>query len=612
MSIILLDDATIAKIAAGEIIENPSSIVKELVENSIDANAKHIVVEIKDSVCNYIRVTDDGDGISEEDLELAFLRHSTSKLKNALDLLNIKSLGFRGEALASISHISKVEILTKALNTSIGIRAEVENGKIIKKNHIGLPVGTTFYVRDIFYNTPVRKKYLKSENTEFNNILDIVQKIALGNPNISIKLIKNGKIVLNSSATDNFSNHIYSILGKEFATNLIEFDLENDNFKIKGFISNNKLYRSNRFHQYIYINNRYVKNIDISKAIEKHYYTLIPLNRFPVFILYIDIDPSLVDINIHPKKNEVKLSNDNLLIEYLSEAIEDKLYPNRKIINPMPISNSVKEQTVNIFEIFEDNITQKSEKNNFIYDFNLEENNNKNEYVCEDTENYYFDNYIEENKPNSDVDVKEINSFLDEEKIDNKILEAKIIGTLFKTFIILEHSLLNKVYLIDQHAAHERVNYEKYKTQFENSEVISQLLLTPYIIDISLEEKEKLENNYDKFKALGFEIEYFGNLKLIIREVPILFGIASYENFIHDAISSLDKINKSIYEVDPYKIMKKACKASVKAGDHLSDLEIKELLKFLLNCENPYTCPHGRPTIIELNKKDIEKLFLRE
>ncbi|EFI42300.1 DNA mismatch repair endonuclease MutL [Peptoniphilus sp. oral taxon 386] len=619
MSIILLDEATIAKIAAGEIIENPASIVKELLENSIDAKAKNIIVEVRGNIGSYIRITDDGIGMDKDDLNLAFLRHSTSKLKTAEDLHNIVSLGFRGEALASISHISKIEVLTKTKDDLSGTRAEIEDGKIVKMNSIGLPVGTTFYVKDVFYNMPVRKKYLKLDNTEFNYIYEVVQKIALGNPDISIKLIRDNKVILNSSATDNLKNHIFSILGREVASNLIEGNFSSNSYKIKSFISDNKLYRSNRYHQYIYINGRYVKNLDISKEIEKHYYSLIPLNRYPVFLLYIDIDPILVDVNVHPKKHEVKLSKENNILAILSDLVDETLYPNRSIINP--IKEEPKERNINIFEMFKEVDSEQNTQNkteNFIYNNSIEEFESKTNAFFEEQKHIYnnTNNTCENNEDfkniNSSLENSNTNNNEDSSKIDCDLLNTRLVGILFKTFIILENYSKGRCYLIDQHAAHERILYEKFKEQFENSEVLSQILITPEIIELSVEEKEKLENNYELFKSLGFEIEEFGENSIVIRQVPMIFGHGVRYDFIHDTIDSLDKIKQSSYEVDSYKIMKKACKAAVKAGDELSDMEVQALIKSLLECKNPYTCPHGRPTIIELKSLEIEKLFLRE
>ena len=630
MTIRLLDESTISKISAGEIIENPASIVKELLENAIDANSKNIVIEIKGSIGEYIRITDDGDGIKKEELPLAFLRHSTSKLRKVEDLFDIVSLGFRGEALASISHISHVEIMTKHKDEKVGTRALVEHGEIIESNNVGLPAGTTFYIKDIFYNTPVRKKYLKNDISEFNFIQEVVQKIALSNNSVSIKLIRDGKIVLNTNKNLDLKNHIYNILGRDIASNLIRTDFKSESYKVKAFFSNNKLYRSNRTHQYVYINGRYIKNLDISRRIERGYYSLIPLNRYPVFILYIEIDPILVDVNIHPKKHEVKLSKENNIIAILGEMLEEVLYPNRSIENPIDVSSEKSKSNTTVFDLFTNNKNEDSKElvieTNFI-DQNKYVEDNKSSYDTLD-DNTIISNLNESNNEYSmqsaetmevndntmvdDVDDNDTKELIDNSKIDYNLLNTRIVGTLFKTFIILEDSKNNKSFLVDQHAAHERIMYERLKKQYKNSDISKQLLLSPEIIELSASEKDNVENNIELFKSIGFDIEAFGENSIIIREVPILFGMPSYLNFIYDVINALNRDIDSSYDIDPYKIMKKACKAAVKAGDILSNIEINALLEDLIACENPYTCPHGRPTVLEFTKKNLEKMFLRE
>lgn len=630
MTIRLLDESTISKISAGEIIENPASIVKELLENAIDANSKNIVIEVNGNIGEYIRITDDGDGIKKDELPLAFLRHSTSKLRKVEDLFDIVSLGFRGEALASISHISHVEIMTKHKDEKVGTRALVEHGEIIESNNVGLPAGTTFYIKDIFYNTPVRKKYLKNDISEFNFIQEVVQKIALSNNSVSIKLIRDGKIVLNTNKNLDLKNHIYNILGRDIASNLIRTDFKSESYKVKAFFSNNKLYRSNRTHQYVYINGRYIKNLDISRRIERGYYSLIPLNRYPVFILYIEIDPILVDVNIHPKKHEVKLSKENNIIAILGEMLEEVLYPNRSIENPIDVSSEKSKSNTTVFDLFTNNKNEDSkelvietnfiEQNKYVEDnkssydtlddntiiSTLNENNN--EYSMQSSETME----LNDNTMVDDVDDNDTKELIDNSKIDYNLLNTRVVGTLFKTFIILEDSKNNKSFLVDQHAAHERIMYERLKKQYKNSDISKQLLLSPEIIELSASEKDNVENNIELFKSIGFDIEAFGENSIIIREVPILFGMPSYLNFIYDVINALNRDIDSSYDIDPYKIMKKACKAAVKAGDILSNVEINALLEDLIACENPYTCPHGRPTVLEFTKKNLEKMFLRE
>ena len=629
MSIVLLDDNTISKISAGEIIENPASVVKELLENSIDAGAKNITVEVKNSPTDFIRITDDGCGFKADEIELAFMRHSTSKLSKIEDLEELTTLGFRGEALASISSIAKIRLLTKNSEDLAGTSTKIENGKIIEQSNVGMPHGSTFYVEDIFYNTPVRKKFLRADNVEFNLIFDVIQKIALGNPQVSISYIRDGKTLLNSYKNSNYKNHILNVLGREIATNLIENSFSSENYKIRAYFSNNKLFRSSRNQQYIYINGRYVTNRELSREIEKVYKSLIPLNRFPVFILFIDINSSLIDVNIHPKKHEVKLSNENNLIAILCEMVEEVLYPNRSIreIEDEPKVN------LNVFDIFDDksndNLINFKEptyepSDNYIKEFDIDSQSFH--------ENYQpFDVYEENADNNNDIDniddktedfnndyisileqFKEDSFLNDKEVIDSNLINTRIVGILFDTFIILENKNKDLIYLVDQHAAHERVMYEKYKKQYLNSNINSQVLLKPEIIELNASEYMKIEKNFHLFKDLGFSIDSFGENSIILREVPMIFGFPTYVSFIRDIIDSLDDKIYSNYQADMWKVMKRACLKAVKAGDTLSNMEVKELINSLIHCENPYTCPHGRPTIIDIKKTTIAKLFLRE
>ena len=617
----LLDEATISKIAAGEIIENSASIVKELVENSIDAGADDILVEIRGESTDYIKVSDNGSGFTEEDLEVAFLRHSTSKLEKIEDLEKIRTLGFRGEALASISNISKIKLMTKREEDLAGNSLLIENGKIIKKNKVGMPKGTTFVISDVFYNTPVRKKFLRKDLTEINNIIDIVQKIALSNNNIKFTLIRDGKIILNTGSDKDPINRIFSILGSEIASSLNEGSFESENYKIRGFFSDNKLFRSNRDSQYIFVNGRFIRNINLSRAVEKNYHSLIPLNRYPVFVLYIDIDPKLIDVNIHPKKNEIKISNENILCALLAEIVEEVIYPNRSI---REIEIEDKKENVSVFDIFEEKESiepeaQESESNlKSLWDIEKDTSEDSLKNTFNEDAILYKDSLkkdLDLEKDKFFTEKHEEDNFLfksEKNHIDEKLLNTRIAGVLFKTYILLENQRDGITFLVDQHAAHERVNYEKFLHMYLKSEITSQILLKPEIIELNQIEYDKILNYLELFKKLGFKIEDFGDNSVVLREVPMIFGMPTYVNFIRDIIDSLDKEISSNYEADLYKIMKKACKASVKAGDDLSDMEIESLIRDLKNCENPYTCPHGRPTVVEVSKHTISKLFLRE
>jgi DNA mismatch repair protein MutL len=497
----LLDESTIKMIAAGEIIERPASVVKELVENSLDADASNITVEIANGGKDYIRVTDDGEGLLEEDLPLAFKRHSTSKIEDAEDLYNILSFGFRGEALASISTVAKVEVLTKTKDNMLGVQAFVEEGKIIEKKPVGCPKGTTMIIRDLFYNIPVRKKFLKSDKTEANFVDDIMYKLALGNSHISFKYVKDNKVVFKTTKNNILSN-IYTLLGKDFYENLIKIDYLCENFKIYGYISNNTFYRGNRKHQYLYVNRRYVNNRDITTLIEQKYNSLIPVNRFPVFIIFIDIKPSFIDVNIHPTKQEIKFINQQEIMNALDETLSTVLTRNLYI---QKIDFNNKEEHKNSLPLLYD--LDKKQRKNSIYNFSdsihnktVKEETTLNELTFYANNNDFFNNKKDETKELSIDDNNNINK-------NNFLDEVKIIGVLFSTYVLMEDSKSNKLLIMD--------------------------------------------------------------------------------------------------------LMKIACTNAIKSGDKITDIEIKSLIEQLKNTENPYTCPHGRPTIVEISKKDIEKEFRR-
>ena len=598
----LLDDMTIQKIAAGEIIERPSSIVKELIENSLDANSDSIVVEIRNGGKDYIRITDNGDGISEDDLINAFKPHSTSKLSNIDDLYNIMSFGFRGEALASISSVAKVEVITKTDVGSSGIQAFVEEREIIKKAPIGCPKGTTMIVRDLFYNVPVREKFLKSNLVEGNHISDIVYKLALGNPGVSFKYIKDNTVILSTSKSNTIEENIYILLGKEFTNNLLEINCSNENFKIYGYISNNQFYRGNRNHQYLYINNRYIKNTNITKIIEERYKSLIPINRFPVFILFIDIDPSLIDVNIHPTKEEIKFVNEEELNTVLINIIDKSLRENLNIPKAFSKEETKDKIAEEIPLLYEKSFFQ-DEHDEIVVEQIEKEDIRKENTILEAIQVYDSDfvNYKEDYKKETkkEDDLKEI------------LPRLKFIGVIFSTYILAEDSLLNKVFVIDQHAAHERILYEKYKKEYKKEKVITQRLLKPEIVELTNLEFSVAMQNIDLLRRLGFFVEEFGNNSIIIREVPILFGNPQLKSLFLEIVDNIRLVSNNSYDYKVEKIMKIACTNAIKAGDKVANIEVISLFKQLSETENPYTCPHGRPTIIEITKEDMEKEFKR-
>ncbi|NMA87227.1 MAG: DNA mismatch repair endonuclease MutL [Tissierellia bacterium] len=585
----VLDDLTIQKIAAGEIVDRPSSVVKELIENSLDANSTSIVVEIREGGKKYIRITDNGDGIYEGDLINAFKSHSTSKLSTIEDLYNINSFGFRGEALSSISSVSKIELLTKNDFASSGIQAFVEEGNIIRQSPIGCPKGTTIIVKDLFYNLPVRRKFLKSEMVEGNHITDIVYKLALGNYGTSFKYIKDNKIILNTSKNNNLKDNIYLLLGEEFIENLIEIKFKTEDYKVYGYISNNQLYRGNRSHQYLYVNNRYVKNTDIVNIVEKKYKSLIPINRFPIFILFIDIEPSIIDINIHPTKEEIKFANKENLNYKLEHAIEQGLKNNLSI----PRGVFTKE-----IDKKEEDIPLLCQDSFFIS--NSESKSMENQSRVLEAIPKYKKNFKEPlDKKSAGNDLKDI------------LKRLNYIGIIFSTYILAEDVLSNQVFIIDQHAAHERILYEKYKTEYENEKVIVQQILTPEIIELRDSEFNIVLENLSFLNQMGFITEEFGPNSIIIRGVPLLFGKPQLKSLFLEIIDNIDHIHENNYEYQIDKIMKIACSNAIKGGDKIFTMEVNSLFEQLSRAENPYTCPHGRPTIIKLTREDIEKEFKR-
>ena len=595
----ILDESTIQKIAAGEIIERPASVIKELIENSLDANASSIIVEIANGGKDYIRVTDDGDGILDIDLDLAFKRHSTSKIQTVDDLFKIVSFGFRGEALASIASIAKVEVLTKANDNLTGIQAFVENGEIINKKPVGCPKGTTMIVRDLFYNIPVRRGFLKSESNESAYIDDTLYRFALGNSDVSFKYIKDNKVIFNTSKNNNLISNIYSLLGKDFSNNLIKVDYKSKNAHIYGYISNNTLYRGNRKHQYLYVNKRHVRNKFIANLIENKYKSLIPINRFPIFILFIDIDPSFVDVNIHPTKQEVKFLNQEEINDSIENMILNALNNNIYIQKLTFEKEKNEAQHEELPLLFERNLDDINDENYSYVKINSPKNVEEFEDVLIEPAK---EEYINTVYDFASMDIKKTRDFLN---------NYRIIGVIFATYILLEDIENEKLLIIDQHAAHERIMYERYKKEFESEKIAIQTLITPEVLELSTWEIEFINKNLNLLKDLGFIVEEFGQNSIILRGVPLLFGVPQAKNFFIEILDGLTTDLKSSYDIKLDKIMKIACTKAIKSGDRISNIEIKELIEQLKKADNPYTCPHGRPTIMEITKKDIEKDFKR-
>jgi len=634
-----LDKSVSNKIAAGEVVERPASVVKELLENSIDANASSIVIEIRDAGKSYIRVSDNGVGIHREDINLAFERHATSKIYTDEEIYDIKSLGFRGEALASIASVSNVEVITRTSDDEYGTKVELMNGEIIGDSSLGCPTGTTIVVKDLFYNTPARHKFLKSNSTETNFIGSIVNNIALSHPEISFRYIVNNRNVFTTQGNNDLYSTIYTIYGRDIAQNLIEIGNKDSEVKIRGFISNSTSTRGNRQLQICFVNGRYVKSRVISKAIDSAYNTLIPHNRFAICFLYIDIPSNKVDVNIHPAKTEIRFRDEKQISNLVYKSLRDKLLKTNLIpkvgINKANIIDekfkhlhSVKEDDDDLSEQINFTIEDKektflrskehlenisSEKQEYYgkqkYDENIKDNT-----IKDDLEKLEDD--VEIDKVFDEIFAKEklepIIKPMEEERVDYKehlLDDISIIGQLFSTYIICQKK--DKMLLIDQHAAHERILYEKFMNNYLSSEIISQILLEPIIIELNYLDKNIILENKNIFSRLGYKIEEFGYNTIILREVPILFGAPVAKRFFVEIAENLNSDSKNSYEYRVEKIIQMSCKKAIKAADNLYNIEIEKLIDDLKALENPFTCPHGRPVIVSISKAEIERKFLR-
>jgi len=687
--IVLLDELTINKIAAGEVIERPASVVKEMVENSIDAGATNITVEIKNGGISYIRITDNGKGIAPEDMEIAFERHATSKIREANDLETVKSMGFRGEALASIAAIANVEMISRTENEEIGKTIIIEGGKILKNEEAGCQVGTIITVQNLFFNTPVRYKFLKKDFTESGYIEDSITRLAVANPNIAFKLINTGKTVIQTSGDGNMKNVVYSIFGKDVAEAILEVNYKYEDILITGVVGKPEIARSNRSKQMFFVNKRFVKDKVLSGATEKAFKGMLPIGKYGFLILNIDMDPSKVDVNVHPAKLEVRFEEENKIFKAVYHAIQDTLLKGELIENTekekiLDEQKEIEREEIekrdysqNFFQkiLKHKNIEESSEKIenkpednlNFIEQIYNDKNENKHEENKQDIKE--FEEVIEKDmKIDIDENMQKINSMINqikkseidgvleektsfdemyvktfgkmpekEEKIEYKeekneeaedILKNenisvfedieeynkqtyKFIGTLFLTYIILE--IDNQMYILDQHAAHERIMYEQIKKNFYSDETKdSQLMLLPDIITLSHKEMDIAKENIELFEKVGFMLEEFGENTIKITGVPnVCIDLDTKELF----LETLDEINTiaitAKQEKEEKLISTIACKAAVKANMALTKQEVDNLMEQLFKLPNPFTCPHGRPTAIKMSKIDIEKKFAR-
>lgn len=712
----VLDQNTINKIAAGEVIEKPSSVIKELVENSIDSGATAVTVEVKGGGLSFLRVTDNGAGIKKDEVKLAFLRHATSKLVTVEDLLSISSLGFRGEALASIAAVAQVEMITKTADDVTGLRYQIHGGKEISSEEIGAPGGTTIIVRNLFYNTPARKKFMKTDATETSYIYDLMCRICMSHPEISFKFIANGTDKLFTSGNGKLRDIIYHIYGRDITSNLLEINVENDYMKISGYIARPCISRGNRSFEGYYVNHRYIKSAVLTKAIEDAFRTFVMIHKFPFTEINFQVRPDLLDVNVHPTKMELKFANSQDIYSFTYNAIRETLlfkelipdvapgkdpkpetfkqrdvgkapeaFENKRreaIVRAeertvpqsqpeqhrpaepqnqpeqlrsaetqtspqqlCPIEPQTSSQPVHpVIEIIDetsssnnkgsdviDNNKMEKPAGNYIYadrNNDLERDIVQNRNVVNESPAYTAPAparpsvtaatqdstvsaasaaaYIEE------AGKKYVQQDMFQEKFLTKEARAKhrLIGQLFKTYWLIEYD--GKFFIMDQHAAHEKVKYEELMENYKNKKIYSQYLMPPAVVTLSAAEIEFLHENMDMFEALGYQIENFGGREFKLNAVPDnLFGLDGRElfiDFIADASSSAKKVTIDTFI---HKLSTMACKAAIKGNTEISFKEADALIDQLLKLENPYTCPHGRPTVISMTEAEIEKKFKR-
>ena len=654
----VLDQHTIDKIAAGEVIERPSSIVKELVENSIDSGATRITVEVTDGGTSMIRVTDNGSGIEADDVRKAYMSHATSKLDNVDDLMNIVSLGFRGEALSTIAAISQVEMITKTRDSMTGIKYEIHGGKEIEFKEIGAPDGTTIISRNIFYNTPARLKFLKSNVTEASYINDLMTHIALSNPDISIKLISNNKTIIDTQGDGRLRETIYSLYGKDITRGLLEVDYKDETVRITGFIGKPFLSKGNRSFENYFVNKRYVKSAVVNRAIEEAYKTHIMQHKFPYTALFIELPTYMVDVNVHPAKREFRFDDEQGLFRAVFHAVKDALTDKEMIPDAVPfkesVSNSemVKPQTgvsqllSSVNKTAEDISNTQNDntiRENFVSDNTSSKSDNAN--LFEEKSNTFSSakdrvdissnksggasfSILESLLPQEYRDkLNNLNnnniskplpkdSFQQEEMSETRYLSEeakghhKIIGQVFKTYWITEYD--GTMYIMDQHAAHEKVNYETFLEEFKNRKILSQNLFPPEMISLTNKEKVAVLENVDYLKQYGFEIEDFGANDIKLSAMPAnLIGLDGREVFNEIVAYLSDGVENVTEDIFVRKLATMGCKAAIKGNQEITEYEVRDLIEKLMKLKDPYTCPHGRPTLVKFTQADLDKMFKR-
>lgn len=638
----LLDQKTIDNIAAGEVIERPASVVKELVENAVDAKANAVTVEIKDGGMTLIRVTDNGIGIPKDQVKTAFLRHATSKIRSVEDLLSVSSLGFRGEALSSISAVAQVELVTKTAESFSGVSYKIYGGEEEAFDDIGAPDGTTFLVKNLFYNTPARRKFLKSVTTEAGYVEQMMVHIALSHPEISFKFIHNNKNKIYTSGNGKVKDIIYHIYGRDVAGALIPLEAQNEDVKVTGFVAKPYVSRGNRNYESYFINGRYIKSSIIYKAIEEGYRTFTMKHRYPFVCLDFKIDQELLDVNVHPTKMEIRFRNGREIYELVVDAVraallqrdlvqdvlretpkKKELPKTKEVKKPEPFEVNRRKEEVQKVDQQGQGVQQQVEKQRQAVQQQIEKpshpvkktltasesskNTKKPTYagLNYNTQKKEFPQYKTDELSSNQMTLREDPVFSVQARPDRKIL-----GQLFKTYWLIEYE--DQLFIMDQHAAHEKVNYERLMKNFKEKEIYSQRLEPPMVVTVSMTEAEALTRYKDAFAGLGFTIESFGGNEYCIREVPAnLYGIGERDLFM-ELLDAVSQENGTLdTEVIASKIATMACKMSIKGNQRVSLMEVEHLLDELMKLENPYQCPHGRPTIIKMSKYEIDKKFKR-
>ena len=664
--IAVLDKHTIDKIAAGEVVERPSSVVKELVENAIDAGATAVTVEIADGGKRLIRITDNGSGMEADQVPVAFLSHATSKIEKVEDLENIASLGFRGEALSSIAAVSQVELITKTPSALSGVRYVIEGGAEQSMEEMGAPEGTTFLVRNLFYNTPARSKFLKSDAAEGNYISSLMEQLALSHPEISFKYIQNKQVKLHTSGNYNVKDVIYNVYGRDIARALLEVSYENDFLKIRGYVGKPEISRGTRSFENYYINGRYVKNNIIAKAIEDAYKGFLMQHKFPFVSLHIQMTGNDLDVNVHPRKMEVRFARGPEVYDCIYEAVRNVLTHREMIpkVSPGPEETAAKAKTIverkdipepfetkrltqmqqnihpvvqkdRLYEelpVYKSNTFTKAEEALFSGNLHKEESSanttdpiDKQEPKIQESKTQKLKtqeisdsaiNISSHKTLESEILKQEQEAPKQLELFEEKLLAPesrkrhRLIGQLFETYWLVEFD--DRFFIIDQHAAHEKVNYERFVKQFKEQETHSQYLSPPLIVSLNLEEEASLSANREFFEKAGFEIEPFGGREYSISAVPAdLYGFSEEDLFLEMLDNLAGEGEKDALNIFTARLATMACKSAVKGNNKLSFQEADQLIDQLLTLNNPYHCPHGRPTIISMTKTEIEKKFKR-